>query len=91
MVFLEAGDLLVAPHDCYGGSYRLFDNRRNAAAVAGVVCRSKRRTGRWKQALAEKPKLVLVKKSKQSLLRVVDIAKNLSAHKRDAGSDKCSG
>ncbi|MEJ1268134.1 hypothetical protein WDV93_15990 [Pantoea ananatis] len=24
-VFLKPGDLLVAPHDCYGGSYRLFD------------------------------------------------------------------
>ncbi len=25
-VFLKPGDLLVAPHDCYGGSYRLFDS-----------------------------------------------------------------
>ena len=25
-VFLKSGDLLVAPHDCYGGSYRLFDS-----------------------------------------------------------------
>ena len=23
---LKPGDLLVAPHDCYGGSYRLFDS-----------------------------------------------------------------
>lgn len=23
---LKHGDLLVAPHDCYGGSYRLFDS-----------------------------------------------------------------
>ena len=23
---LDPGDLLIAPHDCYGGSYRLFDS-----------------------------------------------------------------
>src|SRR5210317_2597881 len=23
---LEPGDTLIAPHDCYGGSYRLFEN-----------------------------------------------------------------
>ncbi len=33
-VFLKPGDLLVAPHDCYGGSYRLFDSLANAVAIA---------------------------------------------------------
>ncbi len=23
--FLQPGDLLIAPHDCYGGTYRLFE------------------------------------------------------------------
>ncbi len=40
-VFLKPGDLLVAPHDCYGGSYRLFDSRR-ARLLSRPVCRSKR-------------------------------------------------
>lgn len=37
-VFLCPGDLLVAPHDCYGGSYRLFDslNKRGAFRVKFV-------------------------------------------------------
>ncbi|MGL5605090.1 MAG: PLP-dependent transferase, partial [Plesiomonas sp.] len=37
-VFLQAGDLLVAPHDCYGGSYRLFDSlsKRGAYRVIFV-------------------------------------------------------
>lgn len=37
-VFLRPGDLLVAPHHCYGGSYRLFDslNKRGAFRVKFV-------------------------------------------------------
>lgn len=37
-VFLKPGDLLVAPHDCYGGSYRLFDSlsKRGAYRVLFV-------------------------------------------------------
>ncbi|MGC6746024.1 PLP-dependent transferase [Escherichia coli] len=34
-VFLKPGDLLVAPHDCYGGSYRpVRQPRRNVVAIA---------------------------------------------------------
>lgn len=40
-VFLKHGDLLVAPHDCYGGSYRLFDSGE-ARLLSRPVCRSKR-------------------------------------------------
>jgi cystathionine gamma-synthase len=43
-VFLKPGDLLVAPHDCYGGSYRLFDSLANAAAIA--CCLSIKTTNR---------------------------------------------
>ena len=25
--FLSAGDTIVAPHDCYGGTYRLFEQQ----------------------------------------------------------------
>ena len=37
-VLLKPGDLLVAPHDCYGGSYRLFDSlsKRGAYRVLFV-------------------------------------------------------
>lgn len=31
-VFLQPGDLLVAPHDCYGGSYRLFNSQSQRGA-----------------------------------------------------------
>ncbi|MEQ9864930.1 cystathionine gamma-synthase [Pectobacterium aroidearum] len=72
-VFLRPGDLLVAPHDCYGGSYRLFDslNKRGAFRVKFV---DQSDTAALNAALAEKPKLVLVESPSNPLLRVVDIA-----------------
>ena len=73
-VFLKPGDLLVAPHDCYGGSYRLFDS------LAKRGCYNVRFVDQGDDialaaALAEKPKLVLVESPSNPLLRVVDIEK----------------
>lgn len=66
-------DLLVVPHDCYGGSYRLFTHlakkgafklavvdQTNAAALADVIARQ--------------PKMVWLETPSNPLLRVVDIA-----------------
>lgn len=72
-VFLKPGDLLVAPHDCYGGSYRLFDSlsKRGAYRVKFV---DQGDEAALKAALAEKPRLVLIESPSNPLLRVVDIA-----------------
>ncbi|WP_409309336.1 cystathionine gamma-synthase [Pectobacterium sp. B1J-3] len=72
-VFLRPGDLLVAPHDCYGGSYRLFDSlsKRGAFRVKFV---DQGDESALNAALEEKPKLVLVESPSNPLLRVVDIA-----------------
>ncbi|MBD8164787.1 cystathionine gamma-synthase [Erwinia persicina] len=72
-VFLQPGDLLVAPHDCYGGSYRLFDSlsKRGAYRVKFV---DQGDEAALRAALAEKPKLVLIESPSNPLLRVVDIA-----------------
>ena len=72
-VFLRPGDLLVAPHDCYGGSYRLFDSlsKRGAFRVKFV---DQGDAAALAAALEEKPKLVLVESPSNPLLRVVDIA-----------------
>ena len=72
-VFLKPGDLLIAPHDCYGGSYRLFDSlaKRGAYRVKFV---DQGNRAALDAALAEKPKLVLVESPSNPLLRVVDIA-----------------
>ncbi|MEC5343452.1 cystathionine gamma-synthase [Brenneria populi] len=83
-VFLRPGDLLVAPHDCYGGSYRLFDSlsKRGAFRVKFVDQGDK---AALEAALQEKPKLVLVESPSNPLLRVVDIAAICQAA-REAGA-----
>ena len=69
---LEPGDLLIAPHDCYGGTYRLlsalgrkqhfrvqFVDQTDAAAV--------------RSACAERPRMIWVETPSNPLLRIVDI------------------
>ncbi|MDE1484980.1 cystathionine gamma-synthase [Xenorhabdus bovienii] len=71
-VFLQPGDLLVAPHDCYGGSYRLFDSLSKRGAY-NVIFVDQLDNQALKQALAQKPKLVLIETPSNPLLRIVDI------------------
>ncbi|WP_324565139.1 cystathionine gamma-synthase, partial [Amaricoccus sp.] len=81
---LRPGDLVVAPHDCYGGTYRLiaqraerghldlaFVDQADAAALAA--------------ALARRPKLVLVETPSNPLMRVSDIGA-ISARAHAAGA-----
>ncbi|QHM77732.1 Cystathionine gamma-synthase [Mixta theicola] len=72
-LFLKPGDLLVAPHDCYGGSYRLFDSQSKRGAYR-VKFVDQGDAEALQAALAQKPKLVLVESPSNPLLRVVDIA-----------------
>ncbi|WP_075183258.1 cystathionine gamma-synthase [Pantoea sp. 1.19] len=71
-VYLKPGDLLIAPHDCYGGSYRLFDSlaKRGAYRVKFI---DQGDSAALASALAEKPALVLVESPSNPLLRVVDV------------------
>lgn len=71
-LFLKPGDLLVAPHDCYGGSYRLFDSQ-SKRGIYRVKFVDQGDAQALQAALAEKPKLVLVESPSNPLLRVVDI------------------
>ncbi len=75
---LEPGDLLVAPHDCYGGTWRLF----NAQASRGqyrVVFVDFHDPLALAAALAEKPKLVWIETPSNPLLRIVDIRHTVEA------------
>jgi cystathionine gamma-synthase len=69
---LGADDLLFAPHDCYGGTYRLFSAlaRRRALRVEFVDQTDARA---FEAALAKRPKLVWVETPSNPLLRIVDI------------------
>ena len=69
---LNPGDVLIAPHDCYGGTYRLF----NACAQRGlfkVVFIDQANDAQWREALAQKPKMIWVETPSNPLLRVTDI------------------
>ena len=65
-------DLLVVPHDCYGGSYRLFTNlAKKGAFRLLVVDQTDERA--LELALAQSPKMVWLETPSNPLLRVVDI------------------
>ncbi len=69
---LTSQDLLIAPHDCYGGTYRLFQH----VAARGnyrVLFVDQGDGEALAAALAQKPKLVWVETPSNPLLRVVDV------------------
>jgi cystathionine gamma-synthase len=65
-------DLLVAPHDCYGGTYRLFASlaKRETLRVEFV---DQTDATALDAALSKKPKLVWIETPSNPLLRIVDI------------------
>ncbi|MTB67341.1 cystathionine gamma-synthase [Providencia sp. wls1943] len=71
-VLLQPGDLLVAPHDCYGGSYRLFNSLSQKGAYQ-VEFVDQGDESALQVALARKPKLVLIETPSNPLLRIYDI------------------
>jgi cystathionine gamma-synthase len=71
---LEPGDLLVVPHDCYGGTYRLYEalGRKGHFDVLFVDQGDERALA---EACARKPRLILTETPSNPLLRIVDIEK----------------
>ena len=70
---LKPGDLLIAPHDCYGGTYRLFDSLA-ARGQFQVRFVDQHDDEALSDAIALKPRLILVETPSNPLLRIVDIA-----------------
>jgi cystathionine gamma-synthase len=70
---LKPDELLIAPHDCYGGSYRLFKAQaeRGLYKVEFVDFTDKAALA---AALSRKPKLVWIETPSNPLLRITDIA-----------------
>lgn len=81
---LKPGDLLVAPHDCYGGTYRLFENLASKGhfRVEFVDQSDATTLGR---VLRRNPRLILVETPSNPLLRIVDI-ESVVAAARAAGA-----
>ncbi len=69
---LEPGDLLLAPHDCYGGSYRLFETLA-ARGQFEVEFVDQTDAMALAAACARNPRLILVETPSNPLLRIVDI------------------
>lgn len=69
---LQPGDLLIAPHDCYGGTYRLFDalSQRGRFTLQFV---DQTDLGALEEACAARPALILAETPSNPLLRIVDI------------------
>jgi len=71
---LSVGDKVLIPHDCYGGSFRLFTHLAKRGQFELIVVDQNNQSALAK-GLAQKPKLVLIETPSNPLLRLVDIAK----------------
>ncbi len=69
---LAPDDLVVIPHDCYGGSFRLFTHLAQRGLFSLVVVNQNDHASLSK-ALNQQPKLVLIETPSNPLLRIVDI------------------
>lgn len=81
---LRRNDLVLAPHDCYGGTLRLLKAR---ADLGHLTLRLTDQTdlGAFEGALSDAPALVLVESPSNPLMRVVDITR-LSSLAKAAGA-----
>lgn len=66
-------DTLVIPHDCYGGSYRLFLNLANRKKAFKLVVLNFQQTDWTEQIKAAKPKMIWVETPSNPLLQITDV------------------
>jgi len=69
---MKADDLILAPHDCYGGTYRLLDHRAQQGRIR-VKFIDQSDSAALDAALADKPAMVLIETPSNPLMRLVDI------------------
>jgi cystathionine gamma-synthase len=80
MMTLPAGSRVLAPHDCYGGTFRLL-TKLNSQGQLNVDFVDQGDPAALARALAAKPKLVWIETPSNPLLRIVDIrALSAAAH-----------
>ena len=78
---LDPGDLLIAPHDCYGGTYRLFEHLA-AKGHFDVAFVDQTDPEVLARACERGPKLILTETPSNPLLRITDIRAVADAAKR---------
>lgn len=69
---LEPNDVLIAPHDCYGGTYRLLD-ALHKKGIYKVLFIDQNDTQVLLESLIHKPKLIFIETPSNPMLRIVDI------------------
>ena len=81
---LQPGDKLVVPHDCYGGSWRLFNALAKKNAFDLITC-DLTDPRALAEALQSSPKLVWIETPSNPLLRITDLRFVIdAAHKAGA-------
>ncbi len=70
---LKPGDVIVAPHDCYGGTFRLFEQQSKKGLFEVRFVDQTDLEG-LRAACADGPAIILTETPSNPLLRIVDIA-----------------
>ena len=70
---LEPGDVLIAPHDCYGGTYRLLSSLDTRQRFEVRFIDQTDPTA-LRKAFDQAPKMILVETPSNPLLRITDLA-----------------
>lgn len=70
---VKPGDLVVAPHDCYGGTHRLYTARHQQGHL-DMVFVDQTDPEALDAVFARSPKMVIIETPSNPLLRVTDIA-----------------
>ncbi|MGI9249158.1 MAG: cystathionine gamma-synthase [Woeseiaceae bacterium] len=81
---LEPGDVIIAPHDCYGGTFRLFE-QQSKKGLFEVRFVDQTDLDALRTACECGPKIILTETPSNPLLRIVDIEK-ISAIAQSCGA-----
>ncbi|WDI30849.1 cystathionine gamma-synthase [Hyphococcus flavus] len=81
---VNPGELVLAPHDCYGGTHRLLTARAKRGHFE-LAFANQTSAVELKNAFAMKPKLVLIETPSNPLLRITDI-RGIVALARECGA-----
>jgi len=71
---LKPGDTIIAPHDCYGGTFRLFEQQAKKG-LFNVVFVDQTNCKALLAACECRPRIILAETPSNPLLRIVDIEK----------------
>ena len=72
LALLKPGDLVIAPHDCYGGTWRLLTARAERGAFE-VLFVDQNDPNALEQAFARQPALLWIETPSNPLMRIVDV------------------